>query len=88
MEEALSRPDSEKWKLAMKEDYYSLVGNDTLELKIIPSNRQSQWIFKTKRDVTGGIVKYKTRFVINAEIYLQVVRHSPVRIFLCLRSSI
>ena len=49
------------------------MANGTWELTPIPKNRQSvgcKWVFRTKRDASGNVVKYKARLV--AKGYSQV----------------
>lgn len=92
LEEALSHPDSDKWKLAMEEEYQSLMENHTWSLQDLPPNRRAikcKWVFRTKRDITGSIDRYKARLVIKGysqrkgvdyeETYSPVVRHSSLR---------
>lgn len=92
LEEALSRPDANEWKLAMEEEYQSLIENGTWSLSELPPNRKaikSKWVFRTKRDITGCIDRYKARLVIKGysqrervdyeETYSPVVRHSSLR---------
>ena len=65
--------DALKWEEAMKEEYKSLMSNGTWELTHLPPNRSSigcKWVFRTKRDAMGDIVRYKARLV--AKGYSQV----------------
>jgi hypothetical protein len=51
------------WEEAMKEEYNSMIENDTWELVPLPSNGKlvrCNCIFKTKRDADGYITKYKS----------------------------
>uniref|UniRef100_W4VRQ4 Putative retrovirus-related pol polyprotein from transposon tnt n=1 Tax=Corethrella appendiculata TaxID=1370023 RepID=W4VRQ4_9DIPT len=99
-EEALSRPDGNRWKMAMEEEYQSLLANDTWELEDLPENRkpiQCKWVFKTKRDATGAVDRYKALLVIKgysqrkgvdyAETYSPVVRHSSLRYLFALAAK-
>jgi hypothetical protein len=61
------------WEEAMKEEYNSLVENNTCELVPLPSNMKlfiCKWIFKTKRVFVGYITKYKAWLV--AKFFSQV----------------
>lgn len=53
-QEALSREDSERWKVAMEEEYQSLLENEIWTLTDHPKGRKAikcKWGFKTKHDV-------------------------------------
>src|SRR5579875_1494527 len=64
--EALKSEDASKWKAAMEDEYHSLLANGTWELTTLPKDRKavgSKWVFKTKRDASGEIVRHKARLV-------------------------
>jgi hypothetical protein len=70
--EALSCPEREKWITAMKEELDSLRKHNTYCLAKLPLGRRTvgcKWVFKTKRDTTGSITRYKARLV--AQEYTQ-----------------
>jgi hypothetical protein len=51
---------------SMKEEYDSIIKNETWELKKLLENKipiGSKWLFKYKYNVDGSIAKYKTRLV-------------------------
>lgn len=94
--DALNRPDSESWKLAMKAEYNSLLSNQTWDLVEKPKGVniiKSKWVFKTKTS-TDGDVQYKARLVAKGcaqkpgidyeETYSPVVRYASVRYLLAL----
>jgi hypothetical protein len=65
-QEAIQSEDCEKWEGAMEEEFQAHIKNGTWELvkrpvgvNVIPS----RWVFKTKRDENGNVVKYKGRGV-------------------------
>jgi hypothetical protein len=63
---ALSCSEREKWITAMKEELDSLCKHNTYRLVKLPLGRRAvgcKWIFKTKRDATGSITRYKARLV-------------------------
>ena len=65
-DEALRSDDVDKWEAAMDEEYNSLLANGTWELTPLPKQRKSvscKWVFKTKRDAKGDIVRHKARLV-------------------------
>jgi hypothetical protein len=65
--------DASKWEAAMQEEYGSLMANGTWELVPLPKDRKSvgcKWVFHTKRDASGHIVRHKARLV--AKGYFQV----------------
>ena len=64
--EALKGAKSQEWMDAMDDEYRSLVENGTWELVELPSNRKAigcKWLFKSKRDEKGDIVRHKARLV-------------------------
>ena len=73
MSEAMQSGDAKKWELAMQEEYDSLKANGTWELTPLPKTYQSvgcKWVFRTKCDASGNVVRYKARLV--AKGYFQV----------------
>lgn len=90
--EALSSPNAIQWKEAMDEEYKSLLNNNTWEITTLPDDKHSipcKWVFKTKTDENGDIVKYKARLVIKGcsqkpgidytEVFSPVVRLASLR---------
>ena len=66
LNDALQIVDASKWELAMQEEYASLMANGTWELAPLPKGRKSvgcKWVFRTKRDAQGNVVRYKARLV-------------------------
>ncbi|CAI7878327.1 unnamed protein product [Closterium sp. NIES-53] len=64
--EALSGPDAEKWKQIVKEEYDSLLENETWELCELPHGKKaisSKLIFKHKYGPDGELTRYKSRLV-------------------------
>ncbi|CAI7801049.1 unnamed protein product [Closterium sp. NIES-53] len=64
--EALSGPDAEKWKQSVKEEYDSLLENETWELCELPPGKKaisSKLIFKHKYGSDGELTRYKSRLV-------------------------
>jgi hypothetical protein len=58
--------DASKWEAAMQEEYGSFMANGTWELVPLPKDRKSvgcKWVFCTKRDASGHIVRHKARLV-------------------------
>ncbi|RVW43382.1 Retrovirus-related Pol polyprotein from transposon TNT 1-94 [Vitis vinifera] len=58
--------NSEKWIEAMKEEMKSMKDNGVWDLVELPEGVKPigcKWIFKTKRDSKGNIVRYKARLV-------------------------
>jgi len=71
--DAMHLEDASKWEAAMQEEYGSLMANGTWELVPLPKDRKSvgcKWVFRTKRDASGHIVRHKARLV--AKGYSQV----------------
>nr|GEV41020.1 zinc finger, CCHC-type [Tanacetum cinerariifolium] len=56
----------EKWIKAMEIELDSINKNNTWTLRTLPPNQKAiglKWVFKTKRDAEGKIIKYKARLV-------------------------
>ena len=71
--EGMRSEDASKWEAAMQEEYDSLMANGTWELAPLPKNRKSvgsKWVFCTKKDASGQVVRHKARLV--AKGYSQV----------------
>lgn len=92
VEEALSSNEALHWKRAMDEEYKSLMENNTWEITTLPQNKRAipcKWVFKTKTNEEGKIIKYKARLVIKGcsqkkgidynEVFSPVVRYSSLR---------
>ncbi|CAK1594133.1 unnamed protein product [Parnassius mnemosyne] len=90
--EALSSPHVNEWKKAMDEEYNSLMETQTWQLDDLPAGKKAlpnKWVFKTKTDQQGNIMRYKARLVIKGyeqkrgidyqEVYSPVVRYTSIR---------
>ena len=99
--EALESPDASKWEAAMEEEYNSLHANGTWELTPLPPSRKavgSKWVFKTKRDATGEIVRHKARLVARGfsqvhgvdfnETFAPVAKFTTIRCIVALGASL
>lgn len=97
VKEALSSENAENWKLAMDDEFQSLLKNNTWKLTTLPPGKKAlpcKWIFKTKIDETGAVNRYKARLVVKGyaqkrgidydEIYSPVVRYTSVRYLIAL----
>lgn len=95
VEEALSRPDAEKWEEAMKMEMDKLNQSDSWKLVMRPHNKNvigSKWIFKIKKNEQGEVERYKARLVAQGhrqipgldyeETYSPVVRKETVRLLM------
>jgi hypothetical protein len=69
LREAMSRPDWPEWLGAMDEEYASHMKLGTWKLVELPIDRRgrapigNRWIYKTKRDARGFVVRRKARIV-------------------------
>lgn len=97
---ALDSDHAEKWTSAMKDEIQSLTENSTWDLVQLPSSRKaikSKWVFKTKYDADGNIVRHKARLVAKGcsqkfgvdynETYSPVVRYTSLRFLIALAAK-
>lgn len=95
--DAVSCQNANEWKSAMEEEINSLDENNTWALVDLPVGRKAvktKWVFKTKRDECGAIVRHKARLVAKGcsqrygidytETYSPVVRHTSLRFLVAL----
>ena len=64
--EAMESPNAEKWSTAMTDEHKSLVNNKTWVLVNRPIGAHvvgTRWLYKTKRDENGKVVRFKGRLV-------------------------
>lgn len=94
LKQALKSPQANEWKTAMASEMKSLEENKTWEeISAVPSGRNiitTKWVFKTKRDESGQVERYKARLVARGytqthgidykETFAPVTRMSTIRI--------
>ena len=67
LQEAMRSEEAEFWKSAMQEELASLHGNNTYVLEMPPEGVKPipcKWVFKLKKDATGGFERFKARLVV------------------------
>ena len=92
VQQALSGPDADKWREAMIAEVKSLQEHNTYSLVRAPPGVRlitAKWIFKTKRNDQGIIVKYKARLVARGfeqvegidftEVFAPTSKHATMR---------
>ena len=98
--EVLSCEDAKKWEVAMQEEYDALIAKGTWELAALPPGRSSvgcKWVFSTKRDALGQVVRYKARLVARGfsqvegvdfnETFAPVAKFSTIRCIVALGAA-
>lgn len=91
------RNDQHEWKKAMEAEIGSLLDNNTWTLTELPKGKKTvkaKWIFKTKRDGDGNVVRHKARLVAKGytqrygidyeETYAPVVRYTTIRLLMAI----
>jgi Reverse transcriptase (RNA-dependent DNA polymerase)/Chromo (CHRromatin Organisation MOdifier) domain len=97
MEDALSRPDRDKWIEAMHDEIESLKNNETWELVKRPEDREvidTKWVFHIKHNIDGTVERRKGRFVVRGftqipgvdynETYSPVISYTGLRMLMAL----
>lgn len=97
VEEAMEDTHSETWKNAMKEEIRALKENNTWTMEKLPDGKKPikcKWVFKTKRDESGNVLRRKARLVAKGfsqiegidyeETFSPVVRYASVRYLLAI----
>jgi hypothetical protein len=95
--DAMSRPDADMWKQAMEVELAAHHALGSYEEKQRPHGVRvlpTMWVFSTKRDVQGRVVRYKARLVIQGnrqlpgvdfdEVFAPVSRYATLRVFLAM----
>jgi hypothetical protein len=99
--EAMECADADKWKTAIHEEMSSLLKMNTWDVTELPPGRKAigtKWVFKTKTNSAGEIVRYKARLVIQGfsqvegidffETYAPVANIITVRTILAVATSL
>lgn len=99
VEEVMSEPNSEEWKIAMRKEMEALKKNDVYEVTDLPAGKKplsTKWVFKEKAD-KEGMKKYKARLVIKGcnqkygidyqETFSPVVKYTSLRYLFSLAAS-
>lgn len=98
--QAVKCDEKEKWLIAMKEEFNSLIQNKTWELIEKPKNASvidNKWVYKIKYKSNGEIDRYKARLVVRGftqeyginyyETFSPVVKFSSLRAILAIAAS-
>jgi transposase InsO family protein len=98
---AMKQPSAHEWERASKEEYNSLLENDTWSLVEPPPYRkilEARWVFKYKRGPNGDIIRYKARWVVKgyeqqlgldyAETFASVVKPMSYKALFAIAASL
>ncbi|GJY66443.1 zinc finger, CCHC-type containing protein [Tanacetum coccineum] len=90
----------QKWIEAMKVELDSINKNNTWELTTLPKGHKAiglKWVFKTKKDANGNIIKHKARLVAKGyiqehgidfeEVFAPVARMETIRLLLAIAAN-
>lgn len=93
--EAINSANADEWTQAMDEELRAMKENETWEMTELPPNRKaigSKWVFKTKYDDDGNVIKRKARLVAQGfsqkhgvdylDVFAPVARGTTVRMLL------
>ncbi|GAA0144190.1 transmembrane signal receptor [Lithospermum erythrorhizon] len=70
-----------KWRVAMDAEIQSIVKNKTWSLTKLPKNGKKigmKWIYKTKKDENGNVIKHKARLVAKGYVQKEGIDYSEV----------
>ncbi|KAJ9560092.1 hypothetical protein OSB04_005252 [Centaurea solstitialis] len=95
--EAVKEP---KWRKAMDAEIAAIERNNTWELCDLPQKQKTialKWVFKTKLNEKGEVVKYKARLVAKGykqefgvdytEVFAPVARHDTIRVVIAMAAQ-
>ncbi|GJS54432.1 zinc finger, CCHC-type containing protein [Tanacetum coccineum] len=90
----------QKWIEAMKVELDSINRNNTWELTTLPKGHKAiglKWVFKTKKDANGNIIKHKARLVAKGyiqqhgidfeEVFAPVARMETIQLLLAIAAN-
>lgn len=100
--EALRSPEKAQWEQAMREEYNSLVENDTWE--VVPRLKSpirkvlsTRWVYRRKRGAMRKVLRHKARYVVRGfsqvygldfdETFASVVKAPSYRLFFTLAAK-
>nr|GFA34853.1 ribonuclease H-like domain, reverse transcriptase, RNA-dependent DNA polymerase [Tanacetum cinerariifolium] len=91
---------NQKWIEAIKVELDSINRNNTWELTPLHKGHKEiglKWVFKTKKDANGNIIKHKARLVAKGyiqehgidfeEVFEPVARMEPIRLLLAIAAN-
>lgn len=100
VKDALSSDDAKSWHKAMQEEFSSLLENQTWSLVDLPAGKspiKCKWVYKTKRNSNGDIIRHKARLVVKGfsqkygidyhETFAPVVRYTSIRFLIALAAK-
>jgi hypothetical protein len=79
--EAMAGPDASKWKASMMDEIQSLLENETYTLEKVPPGvkpLQGKWVYTKKRDETGKVARYKSRWVVKGFLQREGIDYTEV----------
>ena len=95
--EAVQSPARAKWEEAMADEVETMRQRDVFDAVSLPNDAKvlgTRWVYKTKRDTDGNIVRYRARLVVQGnrqrfgidydEVFSPVVNFVVIRLFLIL----
>lgn len=98
--QAMTDENSDKWMMAMREEYNSLIKNGTWKLVERPKDVKvvdNKWVYKIKKNQDGTATRYKARLVARGftqqygvnyhETFSPVVRFTSIRIILSIAAQ-
>lgn len=100
VQEAMSSDAAKLWKSAMVEEFDSLQQNQTWRLTELPTGKtpiKCKWVFRTKCDASGQVIRHKARLVVKGysqkegidyqETFSPVVRYTSIRFLLAMATK-
>lgn len=100
LREALNSTEASNWQAAMQSELDSLSENNTWDFVELPNGRKAirtKWVFKTKRNEQGDVVRFKARLVVKgcaqipeldySETFSPVIRYGSIRYLIALAAA-